>query len=111
MVPEVESRVDLEQVQTPVRTALEIALGDAAKVDTAKDLAPHLGDVVRRRNRDRRAVATFGGIRPDLAAGELAHSLALAVDVGVVTLDAGLGARDKLLGEHIRLELGDTRPQ
>jgi hypothetical protein len=56
MVPQVETRVDLEQVETPVRCALEIELGDPSQTQAMRELAAELEDVLVIRGDQGRAV-------------------------------------------------------
>src|SRR5215213_5187005 len=111
VMPEIEARVHLEQAQAAVGSALEVELRDAAQPEPPDDVAPERRDVRLVSDLDRSAVAISGGIRADLAAGELARNLAAAVDVDVVALDARLGAWNQLLDEDVDSGGGEPRPQ
>ena len=109
VVPDVEPRVHLEEIEaTVVRVPLEVELRHTTEVETAQDLAPRLDHVVLERDLERRAVAIPGRVGADLAAGELAGGLAFGVDVRVIALDQGLRPRNELL--HQKLESRVVQP-
>src|SRR5206468_10268969 len=95
MVPEREARVDLEQIQAPVRTALEIELGDAADTEPPHDVTTQGRDVGRIRDDQRGAVTILQRVRADLASREVGDPVAGRIYVHVIALDERLRADRK----------------
>lgn len=88
VMPQVEPRVDLQQVQPAAAVALEIQLGDASQAEPGDHVATQRRDVAQRDDLDRGALPVVARERPDLAAGELAGDRPRRVDIDVVALDA-----------------------
>jgi hypothetical protein len=65
-MPEVEPRIDLQQVEAPIGGALEVDLRDAPELEPAEHLAPKVGDVRSGGDLDRGAVPIAPGASPDL---------------------------------------------
>ncbi len=111
MVPEGETRIDLEQVEAAVGPAFEVELGDTAQLEPANDLAAQERHVWRIGDDQGRAVAVGGRPCADLASGEFGHHGAAIVDVHMVAFNPCLRTRDQLLKQH--RDAGDcqARPQ
>src|SRR5438067_11910347 len=102
MMPEIESRVDFQQVQLVVtRVSLEIDLYDARKPELLEQRSSQPTDLVIIGDLDigRKTIETRR--RPQLPPGELGHHLAARADVSVIAHDAILAALDGRLHDEI----------
>ena len=100
MVPEVEARVDLQELQPPVRPALEVDLDHALQLQRQCDPPSELTHLAALSDRDGRAESVRTRIRAQLATGELSDDPSPLFDVGVIALDAILRSGHGLLDEE-----------
>lgn len=110
VMPEIESRIDLEQMQAAAIVPLEIHLRGAAHVQRGENVAAQIRDVRQVDDLDRRAVAVVRWERADLGPGELAREITACVDVRVEALNRALGPGDESLDEQLRAKRGQPRP-
>src|SRR5262249_27891967 len=111
MVPKVETRIDLEQKEPAVGGSFEIELGDAAKIELARNRTSQRYHVLGVGDFYRGAGPIAFRVGAYLPSGELRSDGAVMVDVHVIALDAGFRSRDQLLEEKIHAHGNEARPE
>src|SRR5215217_2437683 len=110
MVPELVPGIDLEQMQCPVRTSLQVELRDADEPDAIDDVAAKPAEVGLIGDRHRCAASVLRRHGPDLAPRELTGDAAVAGHVDVVALDPILASADVLLSERLDAGVAQVSP-